>query len=97
MEKVHLVTTEEIGWKKFEEISSGGTRIVLSEDVLNRIRVCRDYLDHRLDNKDEILYGINTGFGSLCDTVISDENLGLLQKNLVMSHAGMRCPRRSPA
>lgn len=87
MEKVHLVTTEEIGWKKFEEISSGGTRIVLSEDVLNRIRVCRDYLDHRLDNKDEILYGINTGFGSLCDTVISDENLGLLQKNLVMSHA----------
>ncbi len=87
MEKLHLVTTEEIGWKKFEEISSGGTQIVLSDDVVQRIATCRDYLDRRLENSDEILYGINTGFGSLCDTVVPDENLGLLQKNLVMSHA----------
>ncbi len=87
MEKVHLVTTEEIGWKKFEEISSGGTRIELSEDVVEKIAGCRSYLDRRLEKEDEIIYGINTGFGSLCDKVISDENLGLLQKNLVMSHA----------
>ena len=87
MEKVHLVSTEEIGWKKFEEISSGGTQIVLSDDVREKIVTCREYLDRRLQNSDEILYGINTGFGSLCDTVISSENLGLLQKNLVMSHA----------
>ena len=38
-------------------------------------------------NGDEVLYGINTGFGSLCDTAINREDLGLLQKNLVMSHA----------
>ena len=81
------MTTDEIGWKKFEEISSGGTQIVLSDEVLEKITICRDYLDHRLENSDEILYGINTGFGSLCDTVVSNENLGLLQKNLVMSHA----------
>ncbi len=87
MEKIHLVSTEEIGWKKFEEISSGGTQIVLSDDVIEKITICREYLDRRLENSDEILYGINTGFGSLCDTVISNENLGLLQKNLVMSHA----------
>lgn len=87
MEKVHLVTTEEIGWKKFEEIISGGTRIVLSDDVTEKILACRSYLDRRLEKEDEIIYGINTGFGSLCDTVISSENLGLLQKNLVMSHA----------
>jgi histidine ammonia-lyase len=87
MEKVHLVTTEEIGWKKFEEIIAVGTKIVLSDDVVNRIRVCRDYLDRRMEKKGEIIYGINTGFGSLYNKVISDENLGLLQKNLVMSHA----------
>ncbi len=87
MEKIHLVSTEEIGWKKFEEISSGGTQIVLSDDVIEKITICREYLDHRLENSDEVLYGINTGFGSLCDKVISSENLGLLQKNLVMSHA----------
>jgi histidine ammonia-lyase len=87
MDKVHLVTTEEIGWKKFEQIISGGTKIVLSDEVTEKIRICRDYLDRRMENTDEILYGINTGFGSLCNTVISAENLGLLQKNLVMSHA----------
>ena len=87
MEKVHLVTTEKIGWKQFEKIISGGTKIVLSDEVIGKIRVCRDYLDHRMEREEEILYGINTGFGSLCDNVISEENLGLLQKNLVMSHA----------
>ena len=87
MEKIHLVTTEQIDWKKFEEIIAGGTKIVLSGEVLEKISSCRNYLDKRLDNDDEIIYGINTGFGSLCDTVISKENLGLLQKNLVMSHA----------
>ena len=87
MEKVHLVTTEEIGWKQFEEIITTHQKIVLSDEVIRKISVCRDYLDRRLDDDDEILYGINTGFGSLCDTVISKENLGLLQKNLVMSHA----------
>ena len=87
MEKVHLVTTQEIGWKKFEEIITSHQKIVLSDEVTEKITRCRDYLDRRLENEDEVLYGINTGFGSLCDAVISKENLGLLQKNLVMSHA----------
>lgn len=87
MENVHLITTDEIGWKKFEEIISGQQQIVLSDEVTGKISACRDYLDRRLENEDEILYGINTGFGSLCNTIISKENQGLLQKNLVMSHA----------
>ena len=87
MKKVHFVTTGEIGWKKIEEILKEKQQLVLSDEVKERIRICRDYLDNRLEKGDEVLYGINTGFGSLCNTVISAENLGLLQKNLVMSHA----------
>jgi histidine ammonia-lyase len=33
------------------------------------------------------IYGINTGFGSLCNVKISNENLSKLQENLVKSHA----------
>lgn len=33
------------------------------------------------------VYGVNTGFGLLANTRISDEDLALLQKNLVLSHA----------
>jgi histidine ammonia-lyase len=33
------------------------------------------------------VYGINTGFGPLCDTLISQEDTRKLQHNLLMSHA----------
>lgn len=35
----------------------------------------------------DIVYGINTGFGPLCDTIISPEDTSRLQHNLLMSHA----------
>ena len=36
---------------------------------------------------DHAVYGINTGFGPLCDTVISKENTSELQRKLLLSHA----------
>ena len=87
MRKVHQVTTDHINWKMMETIVEENREIELSRDVVNRVSRCRKYLDRRLENEDEIIYGINTGFGSLCEQVISKKNLGLLQKNLVMSHA----------
>jgi histidine ammonia-lyase len=87
MKKVHMVTTGEIGWDEIAEILNENRELVLSDEVKELITSCRRYLDRRLENEKEVIYGINTGFGSLCDKVISTENLGLLQKNLVMSHA----------
>ena len=57
MEKVHQVTTREIGWEKIEEILKNNQEIVLSDEVVERISACRDYLDRRLENEDEVLYG----------------------------------------
>lgn len=36
---------------------------------------------------DKTVYGINTGFGPLCDTFISEEQTAQLQHNLIISHA----------
>ncbi len=47
----------------------------------------RNYLDQKLKNSNEAFYGINTGFGSLCDTVVSKDELSKLQENLLLSHA----------
>jgi histidine ammonia-lyase len=44
-------------------------------------------LDSKIQDSERLIYGINTGFGSLCDTAISKEDLSLLQRNLVLSHA----------
>ncbi|MEE9437737.1 MAG: histidine ammonia-lyase, partial [Saprospiraceae bacterium] len=45
------------------------------------------FLEKKLKSTDIPFYGINTGFGSLCDVKVSDQDLELLQLNLVRSHA----------
>ncbi len=58
----------------------------LSDIALQRIRTNRDYLDTVL-SKGETYYGINTGFGSLCNVRVKPDELAQLQENLVCSHA----------
>ena len=55
-------------------------------DATKRILDCRSFLDEQSNNSTPI-YGVNTGFGSLCNESISKENLEELQVNLVISHA----------
>ncbi|MCB0410811.1 MAG: histidine ammonia-lyase, partial [Flavobacteriales bacterium] len=59
----------------------------LSQEAEDAIVKCRQYLDEKLTRHDKPIYGINTGFGSLCNTSISNDDLETLQRNLVMSHA----------
>lgn len=69
--------------------------ISLSEAALERVRRNRAFLDDKL-KQGKVHYGINTGFGSLCNVVVSPEDLSLLQENLVCSHAcgmGDRVPQ----
>jgi histidine ammonia-lyase len=60
--------------------------IELSDDQKERITFCRNYLDKKATTG-EVFYGINTGFGSLCNVVVQPEEIGDLQTNLVLSHA----------
>lgn len=61
--------------------------INLSKEAVLKITTCRDYLDKKVSESATPVYGINTGFGSLYSKNIPAEELGKLQKNLVMSHA----------
>lgn len=62
-------------------------KIILGEESKKRITKCRQYLDDRMKNQVEPIYGITTGFGSLCNVSVDEKDLSALQKNLVMSHA----------
>jgi histidine ammonia-lyase len=62
-------------------------KLALSEESILNIKKSRSYLETKLKNSTKPVYGINTGFGSLCNVEISNENLYKLQENLVMSHA----------
>ena len=87
MSYTHTITSKFIEWDTMEHILLPGTRIELAASQEDKIRKCRTYLDRRMAGSDELLYGINTGFGSLQNKVISPDDLGLLQENLVKSHA----------
>lgn len=58
----------------------------ISDEAFARIEHNRNYLDNVLQ-QGNTYYGINTGFGSLCNVRIDDNDLSQLQENLVCSHA----------
>ena len=87
MKNIHHISSKVIDWKIIDRILQNNSQLGLSGESEAKIQLCRDYLDKRMEEADDSLYGINTGFGSLCNEVISTSDLGLLQKNLVMSHA----------
>lgn len=62
-------------------------KVVLSAESKAKIQKCRDYLDAKTASAAEPIYGVTTGFGSLCNKTISHDELSQLQANLVMSHA----------
>jgi histidine ammonia-lyase len=62
-------------------------KLLLSDLSKERILACRSYLESRLANGSDVIYGINTGFGFLCENVIAREDQLQLQLNLLRSHA----------
>ena len=83
---IYQITSDHLSIETVKEIISTKAKIELSESAKAKIKKCRDYLNSDHITK-EVHYGINTGFGSLCNTLIKDENLSKLQRNLVISHA----------
>lgn len=87
MENIHYISSELLHLETLQEIIAEHKLLSLSEEAKLNIQKCREYLDKKMANSDEPIYGINTGFGSLCNVKISNENLSQLQENLVKSHA----------
>ncbi|MGL5111534.1 MAG: histidine ammonia-lyase [Flavobacterium sp.] len=87
MDNTHYISTELLTFEALQEIVTFQKSIALSEEAKVNIQKCRDYLNKKMATHTEPIYGINTGFGSLCNVKISNENLSQLQENLVKSHA----------
>ncbi|MBC7494315.1 MAG: histidine ammonia-lyase [Flavobacterium sp.] len=87
MENTHYISSKFLQFDDLHEILNQNKTLILSNESKLKIQKCRDYLDKKIASSDEPIYGINTGFGSLCNVKISNENLSKLQSNLVKSHA----------
>ena len=87
MKNVYHVGSGELTFDIIERIINENLKLELASEAKERIQKCRDYLDHKIAESEEPLYGITTGFGSLCSKNISPDELGTLQENLIKSHA----------
>jgi histidine ammonia-lyase len=85
--KNYTINNKWISLPEVDEILRGHHTIELGNEARIAIQKCRTFLDEKIKRHDKLIYGINTGFGSLCNTAIEESDLEQLQRNLVLSHA----------
>ncbi|MFO7873677.1 MAG: histidine ammonia-lyase [Bacteroidales bacterium] len=83
----HHISSDKIDFDLIRRVIGNEVQLVLSDSARDKVNDCRRYLDERIERQEEPIYGVTTGFGSLCNHNISESDLSILQKNLVMSHA----------
>ncbi len=83
----HAIEPSDFSIDDVQSILNSGSKIYLSENSKQLINKGRSFLEKKLLESTSPIYGINTGFGSLCDVEINKNDLEKLQENLVVSHA----------
>ncbi|SUV03743.1 histidase HutH [Priestia megaterium] len=63
-----------------------GYSVKISDHAVEHIQKSRTLVEESITNNN-VIYGVNTGFGKFSDTVISTTDLADLQINLIRSHA----------
>lgn len=86
-QKIYKIGSSELTYDLIEKILKEKMRLELSDEARKKIAHCREYLDKKTDENTVPIYGVTTGFGSLCSKHISREELSTLQENLVKSHS----------
>ncbi len=84
---IYHVSNSELTLELISEIINSSAKLKLAPQAVADIENCRKYLDEKLRNAEQPIYGINTGFGYLQNVKIDIENLSQLQHNLLLSHA----------
>lgn len=72
--------------KKSLQLASGRLKGIIAEDTIQNIKKCHNIVLN-ISKGDKEVYGVNTGFGPLCNTKISGKDTIQLQTNLLLSHS----------
>ncbi len=70
-----------------DHIISNNLQIQLDDTLIQKVNKSRLFLEDKISNTSDVIYGVNTGFGDLHNIKIEDEKLSELQVNLLRSHA----------
>ena len=83
----YAIGSSQLTYDLIEKILKDNARLTLSESAIEKIQHCRDFLDTKTDEQTAPIYGVTTGFGSLCNRHIDSADLTTLQENLIKSHS----------
>ena len=72
---MHIISSKSLSLSDLRTLIFEGSKIKLSSEVIQKIQECREYLDQKTATTSEPIYGINTGFGALCDVRIQSDAL----------------------
>ena len=72
--------------EKVVQIARFNEKVELSNEALERIKVCRAMLEKKIAAK-EIMYGVNTGIGEFSEVVLDDDQVKDFQKYLIYNHS----------
>lgn len=92
----HIISDKTLTIDQVREIMTQRAQLELSKKSEAAILKCRQYLDSKMADIGRPVYGVTTGFGSLCNITIPTEDLSQLQHNLVVSHACGTGPKVRP-
>lgn len=77
---------DSINIEEFIAVARFGAKVEFTEKYYERIQKSRKLVEKWIE-EDRVMYGITTGFGSLCREVIPPEETAQLQRNIVLSHS----------
>ena len=87
MDAPFIITTPPLSLDELKSFLQSGDRLALGTDAKAKIKANRIFLEKKLAVPGARYYGINTGFGALCDVQVPAAQLDELQENMVMSNA----------
>lgn len=89
MDKIQLyeIGSSTLTYELIEKLLADNTFLALSNEAVEKINHCREFLDKKTEENGAPIYGVTTGFGSLCDRNIGPNDLTTLQENLIKSHS----------
>lgn len=81
-----ILTGDTLTLNDLKQVVRDREEVAPGSDAIKRVEETRNAVEAIVSNG-KIIYGINTGFGKLSDVKIASEDVEILQKNLILSHA----------
>ena len=86
MSKIFNYGMDQLSVEKTIGIASGNVKAVLNEQAIKKIKTSQQHVQ-QIVNEKKTVYGVNTGFGILANTPISEEDTATLQYKILQSHS----------